>query len=123
MNIGTDSSGALLNENQLDTAYDVADQIGFKLLISFDQGCCTWNVNDVSRIINKYQGRPSYYKVNGKPFVSTFEGPSFASQWNTVTKATGEIYLVPDWASVTPGRFADYFEKVDGACKESVVNG
>ena len=107
-------------EPQLDAAYDAADQANFKLLISFDQLCCgPWDVNEVSRIINKYKDRGSYYKVDGKPFVSTFEGTDFVDQWANVRGATGGIYLVPDWASLGPDGFKNHVGKVDGACKNS----
>ena len=74
-------------------------------------------MNEVTRIINKYKGRGSYYKVGGKPFVSTFEGTNFIDQWETVRKDAGGIYLVPDWASLGPDGFKAHVGKVDGACK------
>ncbi|KAF8472708.1 glycoside hydrolase [Kalaharituber pfeilii] len=102
-------------EPQLDAAYSVAEQLGFKLLISFDQLCCgPWDVNEVSRIINKYKNHNAQYKVNGLPFVSTFEGTDFIDRWAEVRGATGGIYLVPDWASLGPRDFAPHVGKVDG---------
>lgn len=117
LNIGPHDS---YTEPQLDAAYDAADKHGnFKLLISFDQLCCgPWDANEVSRIINKYKGRGSYYKVDNKPFVSTFEGTDFIDQWAGVRDATGGIYLVPDWASLGPDGFRNHVGKVDGACKD-----
>lgn len=116
MNIGPHDS---YTEPQLDNAYNVADEEGFKLLISFDQLCCgPWDVNEVSRIINKYKNRSSYYKVDNKPFVSTFEGTDFIDQWANVRSATGGIYLVPDWASLGPGGFSPHVGKVEGTCKD-----
>ena len=104
---------------QLDFAYDAADQLDFKLLISFDQACCgDWSVDQVSSTINKYKGRKSYYKVGGKPFVSTFEGTNFIDKWASVKDATQGIYLVPDWASLGPDGFKSHVGVVDGACKD-----
>ncbi|KAI5809829.1 putative alpha 1,3-glucanase, GH71 family [Peziza echinospora] len=103
-------------ETQLDNAYAVADKLGFKMLISFDQLCCgTWEVEHVSRLINKYKGRPSQFKVGDKPFVSTFEGTNFIEQWAQVRSQTGGIYLVPDWASLGPDGFKQHVGKVEGA--------
>ena len=105
-------------EQQLDNAYAVADKLGFKMLISFDQLCCgMWEVEHVTRLINKYKGRQSQFKVGGKPFVSTFEGTNFIEQWAQVRSQTGGIYLVPDWASLGPDGFKQHVGKVEGACK------
>ncbi|KAF8452960.1 glycoside hydrolase [Terfezia claveryi] len=113
LNIGPTDSWT---EKQLDSAYDAADQLGFKLLISFDQACCgDWNVNEVSRIINKYKVRRSYYKVGDKPFVSTFEGTNFIDKWANVRSDTKGIFLVPDWASLGPDGFKNHVGLVDGA--------
>ena len=38
----------------------------------------------------------------GSPFVSTFEGPDWADNWNVVRHETGGIFLVPDWSSLGP---------------------
>ena len=61
--------------------------------------------------------------VNGKPFVSTFEGTDFIDKWDTVRGDTKGIYLVPDWASLGPDKFKSYVGKVDGACKDRMVYG
>ena len=114
LNIGPKDSWT---EPQLDAAYNAADSLGFKLLISFDQLCCgPWDVNEVTRLINKYKTRSSQFKVNDLPFVSTFEGTDFIDKWAEVRGATGGIYLVPDWASLGPGGFANHVSKVDGTC-------
>jgi len=89
---------------QLQLAYDTAAQIpGFSVFVSFDMLCCgPWGIPQVSGIINKYKGHKGQTKVDGKPFVSTFEGPDFAHQWAEVKKQTGNFFLVPDWSSKGP---------------------
>jgi Glycosyl hydrolase family 71 len=74
-------------------------------------------VNQVIDWINKYKNSPAQLKVDGKPMVSTFEGPGWADNWAAVRQATGNIYLVPDWTSLGPQGFAGRLNQVDGACK------
>lgn len=48
----------------------------------------------------------TFFQYGGKPFVSTFEGPSNSdvNQWTTIRNSiAGGIYFVPDWASRGPG--------------------
>lgn len=54
--------------------------------------------------------------VGGKPFVSTFEGPEWADNWNTVREQTGGIFLVPDWSSIGPYGVGEKLDIIDGAC-------
>ncbi|KAL7266880.1 hypothetical protein RUND412_010554 [Rhizina undulata] len=108
----TDSYGP----EQLALAYQVAEQNDFSLFISFDMACCgDWPVQTVIDWINKYKDSKAQFKVDGKPFVSTFEGPKFADSWAQVKAGTGDIYLVPDWTSLGPSGFSQYLDKVDGA--------
>ena len=98
----------------------MADLVGgFKLLISFDQLCCgPFSASEVARLITKYKDRSSQYKVDNRPFVSTFEGTDFIDSWAGVRqKVDGGIFLVPDWASLGPPRFSQHVGKVDGACR------
>lgn len=82
------------------------------------KGCCgAWDINKVVRWINAYKGSTAQYKVNNVPFVSTFEGPTWADQWANVRSQTGGIYLVPDWSSLGPNGIAGQLGKIDGACK------
>lgn len=89
---------------QLKLAYDTAASVpGFSVFVSFDMLCCgPWGVPKVSEIINRYKNHKGQTKVDGKPFVSTFEGPDFAQQWAEVKRQTGNIFLVPDWSSKGP---------------------
>ncbi|KAA8903854.1 glycoside hydrolase [Sphaerosporella brunnea] len=102
---------------QLTLAYNAAAAAGnFVMFISFDMACCgAWPVDQVSSFINSYKDHSAQYKVDGKPFVSTFEGPSFADSWASVKAATGPIYLVPDWSSLGPSGVAQHLNIIDGA--------
>jgi glucan endo-1,3-alpha-glucosidase len=72
----------------------------------------------VANLTNAFKDSPSQFKVDGKPFVSTFEGGSFEDGWTQVRpKVPGGIYLVPDWSSLGPAGIAKAGDKVDGACK------
>jgi glucan endo-1,3-alpha-glucosidase len=105
------------NAEQLALAYDVADDIGFGLFLSFDQAVSDFTIDEVIRWINEFKDRNSQVKVNGSPLVSTFEGPGWADNWAAVREGTGGIYLVPDWESVGPEGVGKQKDKIDGACK------
>lgn len=70
--------------------------------------------------INAYKGSRAQFMVDGKPFVSTFEGPGFAASWADVKAQTGPLYLVPDWTSLGPDGVAQHLDKIDGACKTPI---
>jgi len=65
-----------------------------------------------------YGPNGAYYLVDGKPMVSTFEGPSNSNinEWHGTINSSipGGIYFVPDWTSLGPGGFSA--DIVDGAC-------
>ncbi|KAK0100857.1 hypothetical protein ONS95_007304 [Cadophora gregata] len=83
----------------LPAAFAAADKLKFGLFFSFDYAAnCTFPKESVIKYINDYAGRPSYYRYNGKPFVSTFEGPDSAADWKTIKASTG-CHFVPDWSS------------------------
>lgn len=89
-------------DSSLAKAFAAADAKGFKLFFSFDyeaQGA--WPRDRVVSLVNAYKGRPSYYQQNGRPLVSTFEGPGSAGQWSSIKGSTG-AFFVPDWDSLGP---------------------
>ncbi|KAH1500885.1 hypothetical protein KXX06_001443, partial [Aspergillus fumigatus] len=47
----------------------------------------------------QYGSNGAYFQYNGKPFVSTFEGPNNAEDWVTIKAQTG-CFFIPDWSSV-----------------------
>ncbi|KAI1388140.1 glycoside hydrolase family 71 protein [Hypoxylon trugodes] len=115
LNIGYGNSW---NDEQLQLAYDTASSVGFNLFLSFDMAdlsASPWTVDQVSSLINDHKDASSQYKVDGKPFVSTFEGPNFADNWASVRSATGGIFLVPDWSSLGAQGVGAKLSQIDGA--------
>ena len=78
--------------------------------------------NTVIRLIGQYNASPAQFRVDDKPFVSTFEGPGWP-HWEEVrsilepSTMTGGIFLVPDWSSIGPHGLADKMDLIDGACE------
>jgi glucan endo-1,3-alpha-glucosidase len=108
------------NTEQLDFAYEAASSVDdFVLFISFDMSVDGWTVEDVASFINDYKNSTSQFKMNGLPFVSTFEGPTWASNWTTVNASTGGIFFVPDWSSQGAVGATTLLPSIDGACKYS----
>jgi glucan endo-1,3-alpha-glucosidase len=71
LNVGNDSS----TDEQLGLVSDAASAAGsFSLFLSFDMQASSWSVAQVESFINTYKEKASQYRVNGLPFVSTFEG-------------------------------------------------
>ncbi|KAI0116081.1 glycoside hydrolase family 71 protein [Hypoxylon sp. NC0597] len=112
LNVGSADSW---NAQQLQLAYDTASSNGFSLFLSFDMAASSWTVDQVVSLVNQYKGASSQLKVNGKPFVSTFEGPNWADNWASVRSATGDIFLVPDWSSLGPQGVGSKLSQIDGA--------
>lgn len=79
--------------------------------------CGEWSVDKVVAIINQYKNHAAQMTVEGKPFVSTFEGPGWAENWSMVREQTGGIFLVPDWSSIGPYGVGEKVDIIDGACK------
>lgn len=91
----------------------------FKMFFSFDyEANGAWSKSDVIEVMTAYGANGAYYLVDGKPMVSTFEGPDNSGDWpgirSSLADVTGGIYFVPDWTSIQ-GSFP--VDLVDGACK------
>lgn len=80
-------------------------------------GC--WPVCQVVELINRYKESAAQTNLDGKPFVSTFEGPDWADNWLTVRDQTGGIFLIPDWSSLGPYGVGQKLDLIDGACKSA----
>lgn len=102
MEIGIDAF-ALNNANidsytptQLANAYQAAEQIGFKVFISFDFSY--WSNGDTDQItayMQQYAAHPAQMQYNGAAIVSTFVGDSF--NWGPVKSATSHaIFAIPN---------------------------
>lgn len=105
---------------QLRQAYSAASSLfggRFVLFLSFDMAAGEWPVEQVVACINEFKDSPAQCRVNGLPFVSTFEGPQWAENWPAVRQATGGIYFVPDWSSLGPHGVGQKLGLIDGACE------
>lgn len=70
------------NNLSLANAFTAANALNFQLLFSFDYvGNGAWPEGEVIGLLRKYGNNTAYYQHNGKPFVSTFEGSSNATDW------------------------------------------
>jgi glucan endo-1,3-alpha-glucosidase len=88
------------------------------LFISFDMAAGSWSVQQVVGLVNAYKNSRAQMKgPDGKPFVSTFEGPGWADNWNAVRQQTGGIFLVPDWSSLGAHGVGEKLGLIDGACE------
>ncbi|KAL9488233.1 hypothetical protein ACSS6W_000510 [Trichoderma asperelloides] len=118
---------------QLDNAYTAAQQLNFKMFISFD--FAYWSNGDTGNItsfVGKFAAHPAQAIFNGGALVSTFVGDSF--NWNAVKSALGsqKLTVIPnmqDPASVgsvssqygIDGAFSWYAWPTDGG--NSVIDG
>lgn len=93
LNIGVDS----YSQEQLDLAYQAGASVGFDLFISFDFNWYTIaNVSGVANMLKRYKDQSAQFRVDDKPFVSTFIGDGF--DWSSVATEVGEeLYAVPFW--------------------------
>ncbi|GKT74274.1 alpha-glucanase [Colletotrichum tofieldiae] len=92
--------GDATNEKSVAAAFQHASSLGFQLFFSFDYaGNGPWPKSDVESLINSYAGSGAYFHYQGKPFVSTFEGPDQAEDWIDIKAATG-CFFIPDWSSL-----------------------
>ncbi len=84
----------------LEKAFQAVQGTSFKLFFSFDYagGIGPWPQVAVQSLCDQYFGNAGYYRYNGKPFVSTFEGPDNAADWKSIKAKTG-AFFVPDYSS------------------------
>ncbi|OBR10453.1 mutanase [Colletotrichum higginsianum IMI 349063] len=92
--------GESVNEASLEKAFRAAGNEGFKLFFSFDYaGRGPWPKDTVVAYLKKYASRAEYFKhSDGKPLVSTFEGPGNAQDWIDIKKQVS-CFFIPDWSS------------------------
>jgi glucan endo-1,3-alpha-glucosidase len=95
-----------------------ANTTPFSLFLSFDFAASDgWNIDKVANFTNTFKDEPAQFKVDGRPLVSTFEGPGFADPWKQVReKVDGGIHFVPDWSSLSPEGVGRKLDVIDGAC-------
>ncbi|KAJ8112809.1 hypothetical protein OPT61_g4911 [Boeremia exigua] len=86
--------------NQLPNAFAAAESLGFHVFFSFDYaGNGPWDKDTVKATLKAYTKSSSYFQYNGKPFVSTFEGPENSDDWVDIKSASG-CFFIPDWSSL-----------------------
>ncbi|KAH7092985.1 glycosyl hydrolase family 71-domain-containing protein, partial [Paraphoma chrysanthemicola] len=91
------------NDDSLKLAFPAAMSLGFKLIFSFDYaGGGPWDKATVTRMIQDWGKHPAYWQHDGKPLVSTFEGPGNAADWHDIKAATN-CFFMPDWSSEGAG--------------------
>ncbi|THY82274.1 glycoside hydrolase [Aureobasidium pullulans] len=99
----------------LNDIYKAAESFGnsFRLFLSFDYAVVPdWDPLTVVEYIDRYKTSSAQFKYNGKPFVSTFEGPDRAADWENIKNQTG-CFFIPDYSSL--GAFgAASLPSVDG---------
>lgn len=97
-----------MNAASLEDVFQVASDMGFKLIFSFDYaGGGPWPKDDVLNLLKKYATRPEYFKhSDGTPLVSTFEGPEQAADWVDI-KRSFPCFFMPDWSSKGAKRAAE----------------
>ncbi|GJC92737.1 mutanase [Colletotrichum higginsianum] len=86
--------------SSLELAFQAAGGAGFQLFFSFDYagGDRAWSKQEVIDLCSQYCANGAYYHYNGKPFISTFEGPANAEDWHDIKSATS-CFFMPDWSS------------------------
>ena len=86
-------------ETAVSIAFLAAKATNFKLMFSFDYaGNGAWPAFDVAGMLHQYTGSTAHFLHDGKPLVSTFEGPDNATDWKSIKTATG-CFFMPDWSS------------------------
>ncbi|KAI8196540.1 Mutanase [Colletotrichum sp. SAR 10_65] len=100
--------GERMNAGSLENVFEVASEMGFKLIFSFDYaGGGPWPKDDVLNLLKKYATRPEYFKHSDEtPLVSTFEGPEQAADWVDI-KRSFPCFFMPDWSSKGAKRAAE----------------
>ncbi|EWC47642.1 hypothetical protein DRE_03262 [Drechslerella stenobrocha 248] len=100
LNIAKQSTDAF-TPAQLALAYNQAQNLNFKMYISFD---FAWFVADSSSVaeiagyLQTYAAHPAALKHNGKAVLTTFIGDNFGSNWNAVRgQVSTPLEILPNW--------------------------
>ncbi|KAK8045050.1 hypothetical protein PG993_005074 [Apiospora rasikravindrae] len=83
------------------TAFKAAENKNFKLFFSFDYlgGNTPWAAADVTNYTNTWKGSSAYFKRDGRPLVSTFEGVDNRNDWTQI-KTDTQAFFMPDYSSL-----------------------
>lgn len=100
LNIASGQTNATVDT--LKCAFSAANTAGdFKLFFSFDFNANpteAWAAGDISSLLTTFATNGAYFTYNGKPMVSTFEGPASSSIWPAI-KTQFNLFFIPDWSS------------------------
>ncbi|KAH1862237.1 hypothetical protein KXX01_006170, partial [Aspergillus fumigatus] len=89
-----------INAQSIPLAFEAAQAAGFKIFFSFDYVARgPWNQDDVTELLLRYKVNEAYYRNNGRPLASTFEGSENAEEWINI-KASTDCFFIPDWSSL-----------------------
>ncbi|KAI8845387.1 glycosyl hydrolase family 71-domain-containing protein [Chytriomyces cf. hyalinus JEL632] len=103
-----------------------ANAQGFKLFFSLDMNhFSSLDPTSYMAVVTQYASNNAYYKVNGRPFLSTFNGHNLNfgqanpnAGWKSIFKNAGlNPFFVPDFDNLPgyPSNFFSTFPDVDGA--------
>lgn len=107
--LNTNTITAQFATDAIEWLFQAADNNDFNLFISFDMSWGSFQVKNIPDFLIKYVGHASYYKVDNKPFVSTFWGGKISSdEWNNDFRQ-----LLKTKHNVTPF-FIPSFDDMDG---------
>jgi glucan endo-1,3-alpha-glucosidase len=71
----------------------------------------------VLQYLDQYSSNSFYFRFNGLPFVTTFEGVANANDWaqgGPIRSAIGGVYFVPTWTSIGTGGVGSVLGDIDG---------
>ncbi|KAF9456254.1 glycoside hydrolase [Collybia nuda] len=93
LNMGGDS----WQRDQIASAYAAAAALGtnFKLFMSFDFSAMGCDVNDLVGRVTQFSSHPNQFKIDGKPFISSFFGSCLGNAGWASLKSQTNAYLMP----------------------------
>ncbi|KAJ0415333.1 glycoside hydrolase [Aspergillus carlsbadensis] len=116
--------GMRYTSTSLRDSFTAAAELDFKLFLSLDYASSAsdaltnrtaiWPQEEVVSLLDEYIAHEAYFRHEGKPLVSTFEGFEAAENWTGIKNhVREEILFIPDWTSVGPVR-ASAVRSIDG---------
>lgn len=107
---------AYWSNNTVKYLFKNADDLGFGLFFSFDHAA--GHLSDPSQYadyLKEYTNRTSYFKLDGKPIVSTFGGEDVPdSQWSSLRSKVGDALIIPGFYKSDPSKLFTDKKSIDG---------
>lgn len=97
--------------------FNYADTAGFGLFFSFDHNGVLKKPEQYENYLKDHVGKKSYFKLNGRPIVSTFGGNDVTdAEWKRLKDVAGSnILIIPGFfEKVTPDNFLNNRNNIDG---------